>query len=62
MNQFNFASASGYQVQVDKATYKMLRRLETLNFSCKVEVYLDERGNIHSLRVIKSPEEILADS
>lgn len=59
-NQFSTQpDESPYMIQVDKAKYKLFRRLNSLDFSCVVEIYLDDKGRVKSLRINRAPEEIL---
>ncbi len=48
-----------FTVQLTEAEYKLYRRLKSLNYSCEVHVYLDDKGNVKSLRVMNSKEEDL---
>ncbi len=52
---------SAYTIQVDKAQYKLFRRLQTLTQGAKIELSLDERGKLRSIRVFLSKEEVLCD-
>ncbi len=60
MNQFTrLEEPTAYTVTLDKPLYKLFRRLETIHSSCKVELYCDEKGQVKSLRVFESHEEVL---
>ncbi len=48
-----------YTITVNKRLYKLYRRLMSLDSSCEVIIYTDDRGNIKSLRVLKVKEEVL---
>lgn len=51
--------ASAYLIRVSKPLLKLFRRLETITSSCEIHLYLDDRGQVRSLRVLNAKEEFL---